>query len=522
MGKALYRAYRSTALTEIVGQEHITEALQRALERGTISHAYLFTGPRGVGKTSIARILAHAVNDLPYETEGQHLDIIEIDAASNNGVEDVRDLRDKVHVAPTSNKYKVYIIDEVHMLSKAAFNALLKTLEEPPEHVIFILATTELHKVPDTIISRTQRYTFRPVRREKVIAHLRHIAESEGLKVSDDALALIADHGNGSFRDSIGLLDQVRLHDEEISLAHVEQLLGRASADGIDQLLRFVQDGQAADLIKQLDSLRDQGISPSQTAAQLMDVLRRSVLDGAPVLPAAQLLPLLDGLSTVAASSDARTALEVRLLEQAFAGSSAPATPRSTPPRQSSPRPAEPAPKPPEPKPVAAPASPPQTAQPKTAEKSAPVEQIAEADQQSTMAAPSTDYVMTAGQWQSVLDAIRGTYNTLYGIMRMAQPQYEPGLVRLVFRHGFHQKRVSDAKNRGYILDAIASVCGVGLQLECIVGEAEETPAPAEKIITENLSAPVSQPTPTPSPEAPAPSLANISNIFGGAEVLDS
>src|SRR5665213_204463 len=156
MGQALYRKYRSKSLGEIVGQEHITTALTHALKQGTLSHAYLLTGPRGVGKTSVARILAHAVHGLPYDSEATHLDIIEIDAASNRRIDEIRELRERVYNAPTSAKYKVYIIDEVHMLTREAFNALLKILEEPHNHVIFILATTESHKLPDTIISRTQ------------------------------------------------------------------------------------------------------------------------------------------------------------------------------------------------------------------------------------------------------------------------------------------------------------------------------------------------------------------------------
>src|SRR3989442_7000568 len=179
MGQALYRAHRPKKLRDVVGQEHITTALTRALQNGTISHAYLFTGPRGVGKTTIARILAHEVNGLPYDDESMHLDIIEIDAASNRRIDEIRDLRDKVHLAPTSAKFKVYIIDEVHMLTKEAFNALLKTLEEPPAHAVFILATTEVHKLPETIISRTQRFSFKPVDVPKVVAHLKAIAKAE-------------------------------------------------------------------------------------------------------------------------------------------------------------------------------------------------------------------------------------------------------------------------------------------------------------------------------------------------------
>src|SRR5882757_9548967 len=208
MGQALYRKYRSKSLKEIVGQEHITQTLEQALTQGRISHAYLFTGPRGVGKTSIARILAHEINDLPYTDDSIHIDIIEIDAASNRRIDEIRDLRDKVFIAPTSAKYKVYIIDEVHMLTKEAFNALLKTLEEPPAHVVFILATTEAHKLPETILSRTQHFTLRPVPFDQVIKHLRQIADGEKIMIDDDALELIAEHGEGSFRDSISLLDQ--------------------------------------------------------------------------------------------------------------------------------------------------------------------------------------------------------------------------------------------------------------------------------------------------------------------------
>ena len=176
MGQALYRKYRPKKLSEIVGQEHITTTLENALKKGMISHAYLLAGPKGVGKTSIARILAYEVNQLPYDESATHLDIIEIDAASNRRIDEIRDLRDKVNNAPVSAPFKVYIIDEVHMLTKEAFNALLKTLEEPPRHVIFILATTEPHKLPETIVSRTQHFTFRPID-SAVAAHLRHIAE---------------------------------------------------------------------------------------------------------------------------------------------------------------------------------------------------------------------------------------------------------------------------------------------------------------------------------------------------------
>jgi len=235
MGQALYRKYRSKSLGEIIGQEHITTTLANALQQGRVSHAYLLTGPRGTGKTSIARILAHEINGLAYDDEA-HLDIIEIDAASNRRIDEIRDLRDKVNTAPSAAKYKVYIIDEVHMLTKEAFNALLKTLEEPPAHVIFILATTEAHKLPETIISRTQRYSLRPVPSEQVVAHLKSIASQEKITIDDEALQLIAEHGEGSFRDSISLLDQAGSSSDTVTRSDIERILGLAPGAYIDNL----------------------------------------------------------------------------------------------------------------------------------------------------------------------------------------------------------------------------------------------------------------------------------------------
>ena len=235
MGQALYRKYRSKSLGEVIGQEHVTNTLANALKSGRVSHAYLLSGPRGVGKTSIARILAHEINSLTYDGEA-HLDIIEIDAASNRRIDEIRDLRDRVNTAPAHAKYKVYIIDEVHMLTKEAFNALLKTLEEPPAHVVFILATTEAHKLPETIVSRTQRYSLRPAPEELVVGHLREIADGEKIVIDDDALTLVARHGEGSFRDSISLLDQASSVSEHVTRADVERILGLAPDEYIAQL----------------------------------------------------------------------------------------------------------------------------------------------------------------------------------------------------------------------------------------------------------------------------------------------
>ena len=300
MPSALYRKYRSKSLDEIVGQDHIRDVLAQALSKGRTTHAYLLTGPRGVGKTSIARILAHEINNLPYTGDESHLDIIEIDAASNNGVEDVRDLREKVRLAPVSALKKVYIIDEVHMLSKAAFNALLKTLEEPPEHVVFILATTDAEKLPDTIISRTQRFGFRLISEKDAVKHLGRIAKKEKIPVTNEALALIAERGEGSFRDSIGLLDQLaNLADEKdgITVELIEHTLGLASKTAIDQLLQAIEDHDIKTVTKTLDRMLDEGIDSTVMSSQLMSVIRRKIAENP------GLLPVLDGLLDVAKSS---------------------------------------------------------------------------------------------------------------------------------------------------------------------------------------------------------------------------
>jgi DNA polymerase-3 subunit gamma/tau len=300
MSQALYRKYRSKSLADVVGQDHITDILTRALKSGRVAHAYLLTGPRGVGKTSIARILAHEINGLPYSDDSTHLDIIEIDAASNNGVEDVRDLREKVQIAPTSAAKKVYIIDEVHMLSKQAFNALLKTLEEPPAHVVFILATTNVEKLPATIVSRTQRFGFRAISPDDAVKHLAYIAKQEKIHIDDDALRLVAERGDGSFRDSISLLDQLSsLADDKqgITVELIETSLGLAPVEMVNNLIAAVEKHDVTTIAQLLDTANDSGINATTVTEQLVQTL------GAEAVEKPQLLALLDSLLDVAHSS---------------------------------------------------------------------------------------------------------------------------------------------------------------------------------------------------------------------------
>ena len=314
--KALYRRYRPRSLSEVVGQTQITDVLSAAIKSGKLSHAYLFIGPRGTGKTSVARILAHEINGFKYELEDDYLDIIEIDAASNTGVDNIRDLRERAIIAPTKGKYKVYIIDEVHMLSKSAFNALLKTLEEPPEHVIFIMATTDAYKVPITITSRSQVFTFKLADPATMFKHLKDICKKEKIKITDGALEIVVRRGGGSFRDSLSLLDQVStLSDEEITEELLEKALGLPQNDTIAQILEAYGSGNTDTIRALLTKLADTGIKPETIASEMIT----QIIDR----PDSLLLPLLDKLTEVSRSPYPAAKLLVALCQ-----SGAPVFPR--------------------------------------------------------------------------------------------------------------------------------------------------------------------------------------------------
>lgn len=284
----LYRKYRPQQLEEVVGQEHIKKALTNAITTNKISHAYLFTGPRGTGKTSTARIFAKSLNCVEGPTvhpcgkcgnciditNSTPMDVIEIDAASNRSVEDAQHILERVMYAPVNSRYKIYIIDEVHMLSTTAFNALLKTLEEPPKNVIFILATTEVHKVLDTIKSRCQRYDFRRITTDDIVNHLRMISTKEGINITDDALISIAKNSAGGMRDSIALLEQLSVLGGEITTAEIDNLLGRLSFDLLNEFSQKIVESKPNEAIEILEKVYNSGNEPVQILTNLLDYFR--------------------------------------------------------------------------------------------------------------------------------------------------------------------------------------------------------------------------------------------------------
>ncbi len=489
MTQAFYRKWRPQTWDQVIGQEHITTTLRNAVAAERVAHAYLFAGPRGTGKTTSARLLAKAVNCLAEDpaqrpcnqcehclaiNNGRFMDLIEIDAASNNGVDDVRDLRDKINFAPNQGRYKIYIIDEVHMLSGAAFNALLKTLEEPPAHAIFVLATTEVHKIPATVLSRCQRHEFRSIPVADIVAVLRTIVEHEGIEVEDAVLPLIARQATGSLRDAISLLDQLASATESITLEMAQAVLGTTTGQSVVSLIAALLGGEAGRGLDIIHASLDAGADPRQFARQVVEYLRGLLLiragnadqvdvpaemraemaAHAQALPAACLLAVIRAFNQAAAGM--RNAWHPALpLEMAFMEAlEAPAV--------------EPAP---------APAAVPQQAPLKRATNPqaapAPRPQKAAATAAVDAQAPTS----LASQWEQILKAVRERNPQTQALLNSCRPLGMKGnTLVLGFNGDFAKSKMESGEHLDILQEVMTSVLGKSVPVLCVVAPGGELP----------------------------------------------
>src|SRR5579863_3805552 len=293
--QVLARKYRPQKFSDVIGQDHVTRTLKKAIEQGRIAHGYIFSGHRGIGKTTIARILAMALNcqsqDHPVPepcgvcdscTEiraGNSVDVIEIDAATNRGIDEIRELREAARYRPARDRFKIYILDEAHQITDAAFNALLKTLEEPPDHIVFMLATTQPEDIPQTIRSRCQHFSFRAVKFEAIVAQLRDLVTRENIEADNDALALLAEAGDGSMRDALSILDQaIASSSGKLTADSVRILVGAAPAHILEEVMHAVSEGRSEDVLRQVDHLISEGHSPTHFARQMVRFLRNATV----------------------------------------------------------------------------------------------------------------------------------------------------------------------------------------------------------------------------------------------------
>jgi len=482
--QALYRKYRSQSFGDLVGQEATARALRGAIATDRVAHAYLFSGTRGTGKTTTARLLAKAINCLRRgegESEpcnecescaqiqgGSALDLVEIDAASNRGIDEIRDLREKVNLAPALGRKKVYIIDEAHMLTTEAFNALLKTLEEPPEHVVFVLCTTDANKVPLTVLGRCLQFVFRRFSDEQIVGRLAHIAESEGIQVEREALILVAHVAQGSMRDAVGLLDQlVPLAEGRIELATARELLGIADPGQLDALIDLVLAGRAGEALEALSRIYEGGGELRQVVRGLMERCRDRLVRAIEERDAAsreRLSAVLDALlhldGEVRRHAEPRFLVEatlVRLAGDATREAAAPApAPAAAPVAAAVPAPVAVAAAVPVPAPVAAPAAAPALA-PVAATPVAP----APAPAPAPVAQPAAAAQDPVDGWRRVLESLTPKTRAYF---REASPRVEGDCLVLVFPYSFHHKQAMESA--GQVEPLLRSWLGEGARLD--------------------------------------------------------
>jgi DNA polymerase III subunit gamma/tau len=485
--QSLYRKYRSQTFADLVGQEAASRALQGAIISARVAHAYLFSGSRGTGKTSAARLLAKALNcsgrardsaepcnkceSCVEMTGGSALDLIEIDAASNRGIDEIRDLREKVNLAPAVGPFKVYIIDEAHMLTEPAFNALLKTLEEPPAHVVFVLCTTDAQKIPLTVIGRCQQFVFRRHSEDQIVSRLTHIAKAETVQVDGDAMQLIARTAQGSMRDAVGLLDQlVPLAEGPISLESARSLLGIADPRLLDSLLDDVLGGRAAEALEELNRVYSAGAELRQVVRGLMESCRDrlvAALTRRDQATARRLSSVLDALlhldgevrrhaepRFLVEATLARLAVELGTSEQAFSAEEGIKKARSSPLAGEVARSA------------AGGAQPTQTSVSTESAVS-----TTQADVRST--SPASPDV---SGWADVLDKLNRTVRAAY---LDAQPEIDGSTLVLWFRYGFHHKKAQEQSAQ--LMPLVRAWLGEGVRIDFRLRETGAAAGPGPK-----------------------------------------
>ena len=501
--QVFYRKWRPRTLAEVVGQEHVTQTLRHAVDSGRVAHAYLFCGPRGTGKTSTGRILSKAVNCLsPVQgepcnnchmcqaiNEGSAPDIIEVDAASNRGIDEIRDLREKVNYAPNIARYKVYIIDEVHMITKDASNAFLKTLEEPPPHVIFVLATTEPQKVLATILSRCQRFDFHRLSQSAVISKLNLVCDKEDIQIEPEALKLIAKVTTGSLRDAENLLEQlVAYYGQQIELQQVQAMLGISGDMRIRELAKHIIQRDIPNSIKTINSVSNDGLDLRQFNRELVDYIRELLLvkvgsevvadvtsDDMAELKALAADTSLDYLVTVVkqfGGIDLRSdifsplPLELALMECVLPtiGEKQPVHPEPLKPENPTGVASNPA-EPTEPSPEA------KTSPRAKAAEAAPI--VEKAEPIKTVGTVDIDYVRT--RWKDFINAMRGegSKGNLDAFLRSAcEPvSIDDGILTVGFYHKFHKEYIEDAKYKHLVEKRLREVFGQPYKLHCIIIE---------------------------------------------------
>ncbi|MBW4062095.1 DNA polymerase III subunit gamma/tau [Candidatus Saccharibacteria bacterium] len=480
--QALYRKYRSADFSQVLGQDHIVTTLVSAIANDRLSHAYLFTGPRGTGKTSVARLLARALNCTGTGMRpcnecanckaiiNSSLDVVEIDAASNRSIDSIRDLREKVALAPAIGRHKIYIIDEVHMLTSEAFNALLKTLEEPPAHAVFILATTEAHKVPETIISRTQRFSFRPIPTPEIVKHLVDIAAGEKVEVEPAALELIAVGARGGFRDAISAFDQVASSGQRpVTVEVVRTLLGYSDGELIGTVSRAIATSDARAAVVGLADLVAGGAQPGQLAIQLIEQWRAIMLAAtgaseptpgvvaelAAIVSPARAAMVVAGLIDATRSGSPREALEAAVVLLSSASDAA--------------------------APLAAPA--PVAAVAKPAAKTAPVSpSAAPSAANEPPSQPDLNAATDAERWPKVVMLIKQKHNSLAALLAMYPIEVSGGAIVIKSRFNFHRDLFMKSQNRSAIEAIVEKVYGRAMPVTAVTEEGPVKAAPRAQV----------------------------------------